>query len=649
MPWYAPPEGSASSSSGNGTVTSIGVTADSPIVVAGSPVTEAGIINLSLPTYGRKAQFAAPVEPWNPAQARGVVFYLNTYNGNMLWQDDSSTAGCFTPCVPNLTSQNRLGLTWCPVNGNSMGPGSAAGRPYLMSDTSRNTYLSFSGSQAIRVDNSRSQFAFFYSSGVHTGFGIEQGKWTIGCWFRPVATGARQGIFDANGRTNGRVGFGLVFEGSAGSNAVSLQIGNGSAAITNPVSSNSAYTDGRWNYVIASGNGSTAYINLNGTVTSAAITSANLTALSASGIPLPIGTTAGHILHIGSYVTDLNYFSGDIASCFIANTNWGEQPVDVAQWLAHDPPFGYYNTNELKYNGRMSSNGIFDIVGLSGTATEWLEPRQVQGLYDFTDCTDPATMWTTATGTLPLICHGPTRVTSSGDKVGYIENKAVYNNMNPSGLMRMTASNSGSSMLPTFHTNVVNGLGAVYFNGYSPSVIPFTGENTLSFNAWPQTPKTWFVAFKMVPTSVPHGMHMLSTGASNGTYLAAGHSGHFSATRQNTTVQHSSQNALVSPISGVSPTGFNISETVQHGGMAAHFLNGNWAYSGAAAASGSALNLGEFQPTYMGRPAITGWDMNGYIAYKICYNGAVDAETRRRIRGWIADQLGITSYVNTAY
>lgn len=645
MSWYAPPEGTASSG-GAGSVTSVGITADSPIVVAGSPVTDAGTISLSLPTYSRKAQYAAPVEPWNPAQARGCVFYLNTYNGNMLWQDDTSTAGCFNPCVPNISPQNRLGLTWCPVNGNSMGPGSAAGRPYLASDVTRNTFLSFSGAQVLRVDNSRSQFAYFWSSGVNVLNGLEQGKWTMGCWFRPNATGARQGIFDANGRTAGRVGMGLVFEGAAGANAVSFQLGNGTTS-TNPVSSNAAYTDGRWNYVIASGNAGTAYINLNGTVTTASLPQSLYLPLSPSGVPQLMFDN----LRIGCYVTDVNYFSGDIANCFIANTNWGEQPVDVAQWLAHDPPFGYYNTNELKYNGRMSSNGIFDMVGLSGAATEWLEPRQVQGLYDFTDCTDPTNMWTTATGTLAgsVICHGPTRVSAHGDKVAYIENKAVYNNMNPSGLMRMTASNSGSSMLPTYHTNVVNGKGCVYFNGYSPSVIPFTGEQTLNFPAWNQTPKTWFIAFKLVDGQATNGSHLISTGASNGTYLAVCSSGYSVVGRRNTTVQHSSNGALVSPVSGVNPTGFNISETVQHGGMAAHFLNGNWAYSGAASASGSSMSFGEFQPTHMGRPAITGWDMNGYIAYKICYNGAVDAETRRRIRGWIADQLGITSYVNTAY
>jgi hypothetical protein len=647
MPWYGAPEGSASSSG----VTSIDVTADSPIVVAGSPITDTGTISLSLPTYSRKAQYSAPVEPWNPAQARGVVFYLNTYNGNMLWQDDTSSVGCFTPCVPNVAGRNRLGLTWCPVNGNSISSESSSQRPYLNRDSTRNTFISFSGAnQALRVSNSRSQFAFFYSLGVHTGYNLEQGKWSMGCFFRPTGTGARMGLMDANGRTGSRTGFGLVFEGSSASNTVSLQIA-GTGTISNPVSANAAYTDGRWNYVIASGNGTNAYINLNGTVTSATLTAANYSALSSSGIPLPIGTATSHNLHIGSYVTDANYFSGDIANCFIANTNWGEQPVDVAQWLAHDPPFGYYNTNELKYNGRMSSNGIFDMIGISGSATEWLDPREVQGLYDFTDCTDPTNMWTTATGTVAsmLVCHGPTRVTSSGDKVAYIENKAVYNNMNPSGLMRMTASNSGDSMLPTYHTNVVNGKGCVYFNGYSPSVIPFTGEQTLNFPAWNQTPKTWFIAFKLTTGQAVDGSHLISTGASNGTYLAVCSSGYSVVGRRNTTVQHSSNGALVSPVSGVNPTGFNISETVQHGGMAAHFINGNWAYSGAANASGSALDFGEFQPTYMGRPAITGWDVNGYIAYKICYNGAIDAETRRRIRGWIADQLGISSYVNTAY
>lgn len=647
MPWYAPPEGTASSG-GAGSVTSVGITADSPIEVEGSPVTEAGTINLSLPTYSRKAQYAAPVEPWNPAQARGCVFYLNTYNGNMLWQD-SDGEGCFTPCVPSLPNQNMLGLTWCPVNGNAIASEANNQRPYLNSDSSRNTFVTFSGAQALRVNNSRSQFAFFYSLGVHTGFNLEQGKWSMGCFFRPASTGGRMGLMDANGRTGSRRGMGLVFEGSAGSNFVSFQIGNGSTSITNPVSTNAAYTDGRWNYVIASGNGSTAYINLNGTVTSNAITAANHVALSASGIPQPIGTVPAHILHIGSYITDLNYFVGDMANCFIANTNWGEQPSDVAQWLAHDPAFGYYNTNELKYNGRMSSNGIFDMTGVSGSATEWLEPRQVQGLYDFTDCTDPTNMWTTASGTLPIICHGPAQVSASGDKVAYIENKAVYNNMNPSGLMRMTASNSGSNMLPTYHTNVANGKGAVYFNGYSPSVIPFTGENTLSFNAWNQTPKTWFVAFKLIDGQTVGGSHLISTGATNGEFLAVGLSGYAVTSRRNTTIQESTLASLVSPVGGVNPTGFNISETVQHGGLAAHFINGNWAYSGEASAFGSVLDMGEFMPTHMGRPAITGWDMNGYIAYKICYNGALDVETRRRVRGWIADQLGITSYVNTAY
>lgn len=644
MPWYAPPEGSASSGSGGaGSVTSVGVTADSPLVVTGSPVTDAGTINLSLPTYSRKAQYGSEVEPWNPAQARGCLFYLNLYNGNMLWQDDTNVAGCFSPCTPN--QNNRLGLTWCPINGNSIGPNNLSQRPYLRSDTTRNSFVSFSGAHALRVDNSRSEFAYFWSSGVHVPLGLTSGNWTMGLKFRVNATGARQGMFDGNGRTGGRVGMGFVFEGSAGANSVSFQLANG-AISTNPVSSNAANTDGvTWNYVIASGNGATAFLNLNGTVTLASITQPLYLPLTASGIPTPMFDN----LRIGAYVTDANYFSGDIADCFIANTNWGNQPVDVANWIAHDPVFGYYKTNELKYNGRLTSNSLFDMSGLSGVATEWLDPRQVLGLYDFTDCTDPTNMWTTSTGTFPSIIHGPTRVSNSGDKVGYIENKAAYNNVNPTGLMRMTASDSGNSMLPTYHTNVSNGKGALYFNGWSPSVIPFTGEQTLTFRQWPQTPKTWFVAFKLAPGQTPFGVHMISTGASNGTYLAAGSSGHFSVDRKFTTVQHSSNGALTSPISGVNPTGFNISETVQHGGQAAHLLNGNWALNGASAAVGSALDFGEFQPNHMGRAAITGWDMNGYIAYKICYNGAVDAETRRRIRGWIANELGILSYVNTAY
>lgn len=633
MPWYAPPEGTASSG-GAGSVTSVGVTADSPIVVAGSPVTDAGTINLSLPTYSRKAQFSAQPEPWSPIHARGIIFYLNVYNGNMLWQDDPTQPGPFSPCIPNLTNQNRLGMSWCPVNGNYIvaqtGPNN---RPYLKSDSTKNAFLGFSGNQALRVDNANSQFAFFYSSGVHAQLNLTSGNWTMGCKFRVSYTGARQGLFDANGRTGSRIGMGLVFEGSANSNFVSFQIGNGSTSITNPVSSNAAVADGvTWNYVIASGNGTTAFINLNGTVTSAAITQANYIPLSASGVPQPI-ILGG--LKIGSYITDTNYFSGELADCFIANTNWGQQQVDVANWISFNPPFGYYNTNELKYNGILTSSQIFDMSGISGAATEWLEPRQVRGLFDFTDCTDIDSMWTSASRAGQIVIHGATRVSASGDKVGYIENKAATNNANPSGLMRMAYSPSGTSFLPAYHTNVVNGKGAVYFNGFSPTAIPGTGEQSLLFYNWSPTPKTWFIAYKLVPGLATNGSHLLSTGTTAGRYVGVSSSG---------TVTESLQSAtLTTPV--LSSGGqFNILEGIQNGGMATILVNGNW-----QASSSSSIVASEFKPGYMGRPAVTGQDLNGYVAYKICYNGVLDAETRRRVRGWIADQLGITSYVNTAY
>lgn len=591
-----------------------------------APASGSGAATVRALTLGDE-MFPIPSYNWTPRDIENGIFWYTLSFGAAMWKQNNSDAGVITH--PQATG-DVIGIISELVGGNYTYAGSSGSSPTLASDSTQLCSANFISANSClqTIDNSKDMLNFVWGSG--------QMQYTFMMKLKFNTNGAAACIFDQNNGTTANRGVQLeknanntlawfVTPGIAGQNISSYNT-TGTMVIN----------DTNWHYLIISSNGGTGTINLDGATQTFTVNTAN----SVSGIApatnnLRLGQEIGGGAKLNAQIGDLFISNKDLTSQYFGN--------DITRWLNYNPNLHFNSSSRLAINGNYLGLSPSGIAAASGYNVRGLSPLQVKSLFDWTDYTNKSQMWTSA---ISSSGHGPTGVANHLDKVGYVSNNIGYSYLRDSY-------NTTLSTCPVWYTGALpNGGGCVYWSGVSTGSIPSAGENNLLYAGWPDGAKTWFVvACSLSTTGVSHHLS-----EDNGAYIVTCGPGY--ASNPNMVVQHFNTvyavNGLSSAISTegsrLNVSGWNILEVVQDGGQATIWVNGYATVTNSFTGDpGSIYTAGKFVPTNIGRPNFAGKDMWGWNAHKVCFLGALDTETRRRIRAFLCDSVGGINNVNLAY
>lgn len=562
--------------------------------VASSHSVVADPVGISIGIGGNKGLIddtLLPSYPFSPPDMAGAILWLPTHSTSSMWNDVDAGAALVTrPDAGDL-----VGFIQDPVSGGKIATSTAGQRPTLNTDGgARNAYLTFGASRQLIIHNSKGSFRNFHVGRI--GY--------VCCWVR--FAGANDGvnrntILDAIAMTGANVGINLRRETN---NTIAFQIGTGSTILTlTSTATVNASGDTGWHSIVvkvAAGTNASSITIDNGTPVTGTI-----------GTAAAAGTDATNDLQIGMRTSGTLPMLGDISNLVIGGT--ALDAGDLTNWLADNPSI---------------SSGSLEQFTVAGNL---LNPNQVSGLHSWYDFSDVTNLYTDNPPTI--------NVALDGDRIKCAVNKKTVASGNS---WKRDAATTTDAKRPTYKTGIANGLGAGLWAGTATNVSTsdFTNEQNLDYTQWYRGAKTWIVVAKQSDTAL--GSHAIAQTAGGGSavYQTWVGSAYTDANVQNRVVQHWGGGAAIDSAANLNGgEGLGICVVRQSAQTAKIFMNN--------VGGETATDTYDFVSQYMGRPAIQGWDMAGYILEVACFNIYLSDATIRKLTNYFADKYAIANVPTT--
>jgi len=527
-----------------------------------------------------------PSYAWTPLDLDGLVLYAQTWNTGAMWVEHANS----TPTTRPAADGDAVGFVDEAAGGFAITSAADSGRPTLGSDAGVNSYVLFdSNNESWDVAGSASALSFLNRT--------RQGTILFKYKPRVTAGGTANAIIDSINGASGGTGI-YVRRNTNGTLYTQLSGGTNLVSFSTTGTCNDPDT---WYYVriwFETEGTAQVHVRINGaseevaTITGAAV-AADMTN------PLRIGNRTGGSSTLDGKIADL---------CITTTANVSDE--DYAKWEAHNP-------------ARSSTVTAQERITAAGNS---LTPAEVPMFYnvgyDFSDVTK---LWTTSAASV--------QVASDGDKIGYVLNSKPLPAANCS--WSRDASQSTDAKRPAYRTNQSNSLGASQWTGNAADIqstdlaSDYTGEQNLTFTQWSRGAQTFIIVMRNNDSDL--GSHPLCQGyAVYGVVVGDNYPGDSS----NKYVQHlASGDAADGPVLTNGGNGLNIICVRKDGATCTVYSNN---YKGE-----TSTNAGQFLPKQMGRPGITGWDIDGELFEVHRWNQCLSEATCRKLVNGFATKYAV--------